>query len=169
MRYCPINLEIIPLPGQLFDISVSARRIMSVHSATVFPAETPTNIKSIYLWDVCAISLPWRRSKTRGWILRCKAHAESHRGHCAAGLQYNIDKAGERNYRKWQARCVEPFERNAFCKKLLFTDYNLTTNFEQYVLLAVALFVLISWLREHDSNEISAFENNQLLWRRTAQ
>ena len=80
--------------------------------------------------------------------------------------KYNIDKVKE-IAENIAARCVEPLCFETLLQKL-FTDYNLTMNFEQYVLIGSTVRSYLSWLR--DSNEISAFfENNQLLWRRTAQ
>ena len=49
--------------------------------------------------------------------------------------------------------------------KRLFTDYSLTMNFEQYVLVGSTIKSYLSWLK--DSGKITArFEDNMLLWER---
>ena len=47
----------------------------------------------------------------------------------------------------------------------LFTDYGLTMNFEQYVLVGSTVRSYLAWLK--DSGKVNAlFENNMLLWQR---
>lgn len=47
----------------------------------------------------------------------------------------------------------------------LFTDYSLTMNFEQYVLVGSTVRSYLAWL--NDTNRINAcFENNMLLWKK---
>ena len=50
-------------------------------------------------------------------------------------------------------------------KERLFTDYGLTMNFEQYVLVGSTVRSYLAWLK--DTGRVNAlFENNMLLWQR---
>ena len=59
--------------------------------------------------------------------------------------------------------CSEPhtFEE---VLQMIFTDYNLTMNFEQYVLVGSTVKSYLAWLKEEKQLEV-LFENNRLLWR----
>ncbi len=81
-----------------------------------------------------------------------------------AGLaQYNIDKVLE-VADKIAGACQEPLCFEAILQKL-FSDYGLTMNFEQYVLVGSTVRSYLAWLK--DTGRMDAlFENNMLLWRR---
>ncbi|MBO4793453.1 MAG: MBL fold metallo-hydrolase, partial [Deltaproteobacteria bacterium] len=77
--------------------------------------------------------------------------------------QYNIDKVYEISEKIVEV-CKEPVCFEALLKRL-FTDYSLTMNFEQYVLVGSTIKSYLSWLK--DSGKITArFEDNMLLWER---
>ena len=81
----------------------------------------------------------------------------------AALAQYNIDKVLE-IADKITGICREPLCFEAILQKL-FTDYGLTMNFEQYVLVGSTIRSYLAWLK--DTNRVNAlFENNMLLWQR---
>ena len=90
------------------------------------------------------------------------AHAEA--GEDVSGLaQYNIDRVRETG-EKILDICREPlcFER---ILQQVFTDYELTMNFEQYVLIGSTVRSYLSWLKD-EGRVSAAFEDNMLLWER---
>ena len=90
------------------------------------------------------------------------AHADAC-GEIASLAQYNIDKVLE-IAEKIVALCAEPLCFEAILQKL-FTDYALTMNFEQYVLVGSTVRSYLAWLK--DEGRLAAlFEDNKLLWRR---
>jgi len=77
--------------------------------------------------------------------------------------QYNIDKVME-IAEKITDICKEPLCFEKILQKL-FTDYDLTLNFEQYVLVGSTVRSYLSWLK--DTGRLNGlFENNMLLWQR---
>ena len=78
--------------------------------------------------------------------------------------QYNIDKVLEIADRI-TGICQEPLCFEAILQQL-FTDYGLTMNFEQYVLVGSTVRSYLAWLK--DTGRVNGlFENNMLLWQRT--
>ena len=76
-------------------------------------------------------------------------------------VQYNIDKVQEIS-EKIVTICKEPICFEMILKRL-FTEYSLTMNFEQYVLVGSTVRSYLSWLK--DTGRVNAkFENNMLLW-----
>ena len=76
--------------------------------------------------------------------------------------QYNIDKVNE-IAEKILELCVEPccFEN---ILQRLFTEYGLTMNFEQYVLVGSTIRSYLAWLK--DTGKLTAdFDDNMLLWK----
>ncbi len=60
--------------------------------------------------------------------------------------------------------CKEPLCFEAILQRL-FTDYGLTMNFEQYVLVGSTVRSYLAWLK--DTGRLNGlFENNMLLWQR---
>lgn len=77
--------------------------------------------------------------------------------------QLNIDKVYE-IAEKTTEICKEPLCFEQILQKV-FTEYNLTMTFEQYVLVGSTVRSYLTWLK--DTNKIKAnFENNLLLWER---
>ena len=75
--------------------------------------------------------------------------------------QYNIDKVQE-IAEKIVDLCKEPLCFEAILQRL-FTEYALTMNFEQYILVGSTVRSYLSWLK--DTGRLNAiFENNMLLW-----
>ncbi len=77
--------------------------------------------------------------------------------------QYNTDKVlGIVD--KITGICQEPIYFEAILQRL-FTDYALTMNFEQYVLVGSTVRSYLAWLK--DTGRLNGlFENNMLLWQR---
>ena len=77
--------------------------------------------------------------------------------------QFNIDKVYE-IAEKITEICKEPLCFEQILQKI-FTEYNLTMTFEQYVLVGSTVRSYLTWLK--DTNKIkTGFENNLLLWER---
>lgn len=75
--------------------------------------------------------------------------------------QYNIDKVQE-IAGKIIDLCKEPLCFEVILQRL-FTDYALTMNFEQYVLVGSTVRSYLAWLKDTDKLN-AVFENNMLLW-----
>lgn len=75
--------------------------------------------------------------------------------------QYNIDKVQE-IAGKIIDLCKEPLCFEVILQRL-FTEYALTMNFEQYVLVGSTVRSYLSWLKDTDRLN-AVFENNMLLW-----
>lgn len=162
----PNKFEIIPLPGHFFDMVGFRTPDDVVYLADCLSSrETLDKYQIGFIYDVGAYLTTLEKVKKLEARISVPAHAEATED-IAPLAQYNIDKVKE-IAENIAAQCVEPLCFETLLQKL-FTDYNLTMNFEQYVLIGSTVRSYLSWLR--DSDEISAFfENNQLLWRRTAQ
>ena len=61
--------------------------------------------------------------------------------------------------------CGEPLCFEAILQRL-FTDYGLTMNFEQYVLVGSTVRSYLSWLKDTGRLTVK-FEQNLLLWQRS--
>ena len=96
--------------------------------------------------------------------LEAKRFIPAHAAPCediTALAQYNIDKVLE-IANKITEICREPFCFETILQKL-FTDYGLTMNFEQYVLVGSTVRSYLAWLK--DTGKLNGlFENNMLLW-----
>lgn len=162
----PNKFEIIPLPGHFFDMVGFRTPDNVVYLADCLSSrETLDKYQIGFIYDVGAYLTTLEKVKKLEARIFVPAHAEATED-IAPLAQYNIDKVKE-IAENIAAQCVEPLCFETLLQKL-FTDYNLTMNFEQYVLIGSTVRSYLSWLR--DSDEISAFfENNQLLWGRTAQ
>ena len=98
--------------------------------------------------------------------LQAKWFVPAHAGtaeNIASLAQYNIDKVLEIADRITNI-CQEPLCFETILQRL-FTNYGLTMNFEQYVLVGSTVRSYLAWLK--DSGKVNAlFENNMLLWHR---
>ena len=75
--------------------------------------------------------------------------------------QFNIDKVNE-IAEKIIGLCNEPICFEIILQKL-FTDYNLSMNSEQYVLVGSTVRSYLAWLKDTDKLNV-IFENNMMLW-----
>ena len=90
------------------------------------------------------------------------SHAEA-TDNIAPLAQYNIDKVHKIADRIVEI-CTQPICFEHILQKV-FAEYNLTMNFEQYVLVGSTVRSYLSWLK--DTNRVTAvFDNNMLLWQR---
>ncbi len=157
----PKGFEMIPLPGHFFDM-VGYRTPDDV----VFLADCLSSKETLekyqigFIYDVAAYLDTLERVKSMEAKLFIPAHAEATE-EIAALAQYNIDKVMEISERIEEfcktPRCFEEILRR------LFFQYELTMNFQQYVLVGSTVRSYLAWMK--DAGRLEAhFENNMLLW-----
>lgn len=157
----PEGFEIIPLPGHFFDM-VGFRTPDNV----VFLADCLSSKETLdkyqigFIYDIAAYikTLEMVKSLTAKMFVPAHAAATENISDLA---QYNIDKVKE-IADKIVDLCKEPLCFEVLLQKL-FTEYSLTMNFEQYVLVGSTVRSYLAWLK--DTDRLNAkFENNMLLW-----
>ena len=159
----PEGFTAIGLPGHYFDM-VGFRTPDDI----VFLADCLSDREIIdkyrigFIYDVAAYLKTLETVKgleARMFVPSHSAPAED----IAPLAQYNIDKVYEVAERILEL-CSEPLCFESILQSL-FTEYGLTMNFEQYVLVGSTVRSYLAWLK--DSGRMSAeFENNLLLWRK---
>ncbi|MDU4973656.1 MAG: MBL fold metallo-hydrolase, partial [Hungatella hathewayi] len=114
-----------------------------------------------FIYDVAAYLKTLEMVKSLTAKIFVPAHAEATTD-ISKLAQYNIDKVNE-IAEKILELCVEPccFEN---ILQRLFTEYGLTMNFEQYVLVGSTIRSYLAWLK--DTGKLTAdFDDNMLLWK----
>ncbi len=162
-EYLPEGFEIIPLPGHFFDMVGFRTADDVVYLADCLSSrETLDKYQIGFIYDVAAYLKTLEMVKS----LRAKMFVPAH---AAASedvtdlAQVNISKVLE-IADKITGICREPICFEAILQKL-FTDYGLTMNFEQYVLVGSTVRSYLAWLK--DIGRLNGlFENNMLLWQR---
>ena len=115
-----------------------------------------------FIYDVAAYLNTLEMVKSLRGKMFVPAHAAATED-VADLAQYNIDKVLE-IANKITGICQEPLCFETILQRL-FTDYGLTMNFEQYVLVGSTVRSYLAWLK--DTGRLNAlFENNMLLWQR---
>lgn len=157
----PNGFEIISLPGHFFDM-VGFRTPDDV----IFLADCLSSKETLdkyqigFIYDVAAYIKTLEMVKSLSANMFIPAHATATED-ISPLAQYNIDKVQEIS-EKIVAICKEPICFEMILKRL-FTEYSLTMNFEQYVLVGSTVRSYLSWLK--DTGRVNAeFENNMLLW-----
>ena len=160
----PDGFEIIPLPGHFFDMVGFRTPDDVVYLADCLSSrETLEKYQIGFLYDVAAYLDTLERVKTLTARMFVPAHAPAAE-EIADLAQYNIRKVWEIAERI-VALCAEPLGFEAILRRL-FTDYRLTMDFEQYVLVGSTVRSYLSWLK--DTGKLNAvFADNLLLWERT--
>ncbi len=159
----PEGFQIIPLPGHFFDM-VGFRTPDDV----VFLADCLSSRETLdkyqigFIYDVAAYLSTLEAVKTMQARVFVPAHAAVTE-EIAELAQCNIDKVLEIGERIVDY-CAQPRSFELILQKL-FSDYGLTMNYEQYVLVGSTVRSYLSWLK--DSGRLNGqFENNMLLWQR---
>ena len=159
----PDGFQIIPLPGHFFDM-VGFRTPDDV----VFLADCLSSRETLdkyqigFIYDVAAYLSTLEAVKTMQARVFVPAHAAVTE-EIAELAQCNIDKVLEIGERIVDY-CAVPRSFELILQKL-FSDYGLTMNYEQYVLVGSTVRSYLSWLK--DSGRLNGqFENNMLLWQR---
>ena len=156
----PKGFEIINLPGHFFDMVGFRTPDNVVYLADCLSSrETLEKYQIGFIYDVAAYLKTLETVKSLTAKIFVPAHAEATTD-ISELAQYNIDKVNE-IAEKILELCAEPccFEN---ILQRLFTEYGLTMNFEQYVLVGSTVRSYLSWLK--DTGKLSVeFENNMLL------
>ena len=159
----PEGFEIIPLPGHFFDMVGYRTPDGVVYLADCLSSrETLDKYQIGFIYDVAAYLDTLEKVKTLTARMFVPAHAPAAE-EIADLAQYNIDKVWEIAGRILEL-CGEPLCFETILQRL-FAAYQLTMDFQQYVLVGSTVRSYLSWLK--DTGKLSAaFEDNLLLWRR---
>lgn len=159
----PKELEVIPLPGHFFDMIGIRTPDGSVFLADCLSSRSILEKYRItFIYDVDAYLHTLDTVEAMEANIFIPAHAEVCKD-IKELVDFNRDKVQE-VAEKLVSLCETPKTFETVLQEL-FTDYELTMNFEQYVLVGSTVRSYLSWLK--DSGRIGArFENNQLIWQR---
>jgi len=158
----PKGFEIISLPGHFFDM-VGFRTPDDV----VFLADCLSSKQTLdkyqisFIYDVAAYLKTLEMVKSLTAKMFVPAHADATEN-IAPLAQYNIDKVRE-IAEKITSFCEEPLCFEILLQKV-FAAYDLTMDFEQYVLVGSTVRSYLAWLKNSGRIKVS-FEQNMLLWR----
>ena len=159
----PEGFELIPLPGHFFDMVGFRTPDDVVYLADCLSSrETLEKYQIGFIYDVAAYldTLEMVKSLTARMFVPAHAPAAAEIGDLA---QYNIHKVWEIADHILEL-CGTPAGFETILQKL-FQRYQLTMNFEQYVLVGSTVRSYLSWLK--DTGKLNAgFEDNRLLWER---
>lgn len=160
----PEGFELIPLPGHFFDMCGFRTPDNIVFLADCLSSrETLEKYRISFIYDVAAYLETLEKVKGMTAALFIPSHAAATED-ISALAQYNIDTVNDIAGRILEL-CAEPlcFEQ---LLKILFSEYSLTMNFEQYVLVGSTVRSYLSWLK--DKGELAVlFDDGMLLWRRS--
>ncbi|MBQ6214292.1 MAG: MBL fold metallo-hydrolase [Oscillospiraceae bacterium] len=164
-REClPEGFDIIPLPGHFFDMVGFRTPDDVVYLADCLSSkETLDKYQIGFIYDIGAYLDTLEKVKT----MQARAFVPSHAA-CSEDVtelaQYNIDKVLE-IADKITEICREPLCFESILQRL-FSDYGLSMNFEQYVLVGSTVRSYLAWLKDTGKVKV-LFENSMLLWERT--
>ena len=163
-REClPEGFDIIPLPGHFFDMVGFRTPDDVVYLADCLSSkETLDKYQIGFIYDIGAYLDTLEKVKT----MQARAFVPSHAA-CSEDVtelaQYNIDKVLE-IADKITEICREPLCFESILQRL-FSDYGLSMNFEQYVLVGSTVRSYLAWLKDTGKVKV-LFENSMLLWER---
>ena len=163
-REClPEGFDIIPLPGHFFDMVGFRTPDDVVYLADCLSSkETLDKYQIGFIYDIGAYLNTLEKVKT----MQARAFVPSHAA-CSEDVtelaQYNIDKVLE-IADKITEICREPLCFESILQRL-FSDYGLSMNFEQYVLVGSTVRSYLAWLKDTGKVKV-LFENSMLLWER---
>ena len=159
----PEGFDIIPLPGHFFDM-VGFR----THDDVVYLADCLSSKETLdkyqigFIYDIGAYLNTLEMVKT----LKARAFVPSHAACCedvTELAQYNIDKVLE-IADKITEICREPLCFESILQRL-FSDYGLSMNFEQYVLVGSTVRSYLAWMKDTGKMKV-LFDNSMMLWER---
>lgn len=159
----PDGFEVIRLPGHFFDMVGFRTPDNVIYLADCLSSrETLDKYQISFIYDVAAYLKTLEMVKSLTAKMFVPAHAEATED-ISELAQYNIDKVHE-IAEKIIDLCSKPLCFELLLQRL-FTEYDLTMNFEQYVLVGSTIRSYLAWLK--DTGKLNAgFENNMLLWER---
>lgn len=157
----PKGFEIIPLPGHFFAMVGFRTPDDVIYFADCLSSrETLDKYQIGFIYDVAAYLKTLEMVRSLSAKMFVPAHAGA-MADIAELAQYNIDKV-QQIAEKIIGLCAKPLCFESILQRL-FTEYALTMNFEQYVLVGSTVRSYLSWLK--DTGKLNArFENNMLLW-----
>ena len=159
----PEGFEAIPLPGHFFDMVGFRTPDDVVYLADCLSSrETLEKYRIGFIYDVAAYLQTLETVKTMQAKLFIPAHAAA-TDSIAELAQVNIDQVNEIADRILTL-CETPLCFEELLRQL-FDAYELTLNFEQYVLVGSTVRSYLAWLRDAGKLDVS-FENNRMLWSR---
>ena len=157
----PDGFELIPLPGHFFDMAGFRTPDDVVYIADCLSSvETLNKYHITFIYDVEKYLETLEKIKN----LKAKFFVPSHAPVCeniSELAQYNIKKVEEISDLILKI-CKEPLNFEKILQKL-FSEYKLTMNFEQYVLVGSTVKSYLTRLKEKGKLK-AFFENNMLLW-----
>lgn len=158
----PKELEIINLPGHFFDMIGIRTPDNTVFLADCISSESTLKKYQIsFIYDVEAYLNTLDMVEKMQARVFVPAHAEV-TDNIKKLVQINREKVYEIS--ETLKRVLETPMCFEALLKILFDNFNLTMNFEQYALVGSTVRSYLSYLK--DSGKITAdFENNQLLWK----
>ena len=159
----PEGFELIPLPGHFFDMVGFRTPDDVVYLADCLSRrETLEKYQIGFIYDVAAYLDTLERVKSLSARVFVPAHA--------AATEEIAPLAQENIHKVWEIAdhilelCGTPAGFETILQKL-FQRYQLTMNFEQYVLVGSTVRSYLSWLK--NTGKLNAgFEDNRLLWER---
>ncbi|MCM1115137.1 MAG: MBL fold metallo-hydrolase [Clostridium sp.] len=159
----PDELEVIPLKGHFFDMIGIRTPDNIVFLADCISSENTLNKYQIsFIYDIAEYLKTLDKVEATEADMFVPAHAEA---------TENITSLVQLNRKKIYeiADKIIDVLKTPMCfetlLKHIFTDYGLTMNFEQYVLVGSTVRSYLSWLKDND--KITAeFIDNTLIWRR---
>lgn len=157
----PKEIEIIPMKGHFFDMVGFRTPDDTVYLADCLSSkETLEKYRISFIYDVAEYLNTLESVKNMRAKIFVPAHAPI-TDEIFELAQYNIDKVYEVSD-DILSICDKPINFENILQRL-FSDYGLTMNFEQYVLVGSTIRSYLSWLK--DNGKLDAhFENNMLLW-----
>ncbi len=159
----PEGFAILPLPGHFFDMTGFRTPDDVVFLADCLSSrQTLDKYQITFIYDVAAYLKTLEMVCSLTARMFVPAHADAAET-IAPLAQYNISKVLEIAERILSF-CEEPICFEMLLQKI-FAAYDLTMNFEQYVLVGSTVRSYLAWLK--DTGRADAFfEQNMLLWRK---
>ena len=157
----PQGMKLLPLPGHFFDmVGFETDEGVTYLADCLSSRETLDKYGIGVIYDVGAYLDTLEKVKTMTAKCFVPAHAPATED-IAPLAQYNIDKTLE-VAEKIRAFCREPISFEVLLKKL-FTDYDLTMDFSQYVLVGSTVRSYLAWLKDKGEVTVS-FDTRMALW-----
>ena len=158
----PTGISFLPLPGHFFDMVGYKSADGAVYLADCLSSrETLEKYQITFVYDVAAYLQTLEMVKLLEAKAFIPAHAEMTE-QIAPLAQLNIDKVHEIADRI-RVICTVPTTFESVLQQL-FAAFELTMNFEQYVLVGSTVRSYLAWLSDIEQAEY-CFENGQMLWK----
>ncbi|MCM1285097.1 MAG: MBL fold metallo-hydrolase [Acetobacter sp.] len=158
----PKELEVISLSGHFFDmIGVRTPDDVVFLADCISSKKTLDKYQIAFIYDVEEYLKTLDKVETIDADMFVPAHADAMK-YISELVQLNREKVFE------IADKIKSILQVPMCfeqlLKILFDEYNLTMNFEQYVLVGSTVRSYLSWLKDNGQVDVK-FENNLLLWK----